>query len=150
MSNKSEFWNWVKTKRLSKADERALKQAYSRIHKERALYNIDNLQKLINLNDDGRLDLYCEFMAAKLEEEIPGNQEEPKDEIDSEMRESNNQPIEDNMGKESVAESDIASEEVDENSSEENNALQESEQSFCGTDELLNHFEWLAENAKNY
>ena len=145
MSNKSEFWNWVKTKRLSKADERALKQAYSRIHKERALYNIDNLQKLINLNDDGRLDLYCEFMAAKLEEEIPGNQEEPKDEIDSEMRESNNQPIEDNMGKESVAESDIASEEVDENSSEENNALQESEQSFCGTDELLNHFEWLAE-----
>ena len=144
MSNKSEFWNWIKTKNLSKADERELKRLYSRIHKERALYNINELQKLIELNDDGRLDLYCEFMAAKLGVATIGNQqEESKAEADSERRGSNNQIVEVDIGKKPVDESDIISGAGGVNSSEENCALHEPKQSFSEADETLNVFKWI-------
>ena len=66
MSLKSEFWEWVtKKKKLSEKSIKDLKKLYVQEHKQTKFYNFLTADNIKNINTDGRLDLYYEFMLEK-------------------------------------------------------------------------------------
>ena len=96
MSLKREFFKWLASeKRMTKTELDAQKQAYGEAHAELKIFTIDDPDTVERLNQEGRLDLYFEFLGgvkkestavAEPECERPASEEEvdaPEEVVDS-------------------------------------------------------------------
>lgn len=71
MSLKADFWKWIEQiKGLNGAEIKELKKLYGEKHREYKLYNFLTPESIQNVNSDGSLDLYYEFMLAKTSPKI--------------------------------------------------------------------------------